>query len=87
MSIYRRFKNKQHLWKCDICGKIDFWSDDWSYYGSIIHQETCPGELPCSCSEKCKKELQEKINAGDIQLPILRNEVAGAVIIKKRIGY
>ena len=74
-------------YKCDICGKIDFWGSSWSSYGSLFHQETCPGDMPCSCSEDCFVEMKLKIKLGQMQLPVLRLNGYHHDVSKKRKGY
>jgi len=41
-------------YRCDNCGKVDSWGDDWMWYGSIKDMEE--GGQQTYCSESCAKE-------------------------------
>ena len=74
-------------YKCDICGKVGFFQDDWRRYSSYAHDETCPLDVPSSCSDDCFALLKEKIDSGIFQLPKLRMTAGGFVVTKARKGY
>ena len=75
-------------WKCDICGKVDFWSNSWFSYGSFAMEETCPEDIPTVCGIECKKEMEKKFSSGEFVLPKLsRIGPVGQKVIKNRQGY
>ena len=44
-------------WKCDGCGKVAPWDDDWSWYGSLKDLEDYGAEAEgvlVVCSDDCK---------------------------------
>jgi hypothetical protein len=86
MTIAERLpvRNK---YKCDICGKVDFWDKNWGRYTSIAHDETCPNDVPCACSDKCWTALEKKIDSGEFALPVLRSDPGGFYVSEKQIGY
>ena len=44
-------------YECDICGKIDHWSDGWYWFGSIRQLENSDAStIATVCSEKCRKK-------------------------------
>ena len=56
MEIIEQDKRKQ--WRCDGCGKIDFWGDEWSWYGS--YKMLDDGEIEkikVACSNDCKTKI------------------------------
>ncbi|MCK5132717.1 MAG: hypothetical protein KAR40_11265 [Candidatus Sabulitectum sp.] len=74
--------------KCDVCGKIDFFTSDWSRYSSIMHDETCPDEMPEACSEACKAILMAKLDSGEWKIPLLsRIHAYGCDVKTPRKGY
>ena len=78
---------KRTKYKCDICGKVDFWSNGWSGYGSENHYDECPGDTPNACSDKCFDELMLKIKSKKFILPVLSIDGYVCHVEKKRIGY
>jgi hypothetical protein len=72
------------IYTCTICGKIGFWSESWSYYGSFAILDACPEELVYCCSESCQKIATKKINSGKWRLPIIGKN---GVIKTERKGY
>lgn len=80
-------KQPRQKWVCDACGKEDYWSDTWGYYGSYALAETCPQDLPCGCSDECMKVVTEKITSGEWELPVLRADAGGFYVTRKRKGY
>jgi hypothetical protein len=70
MTILYRLPGR-NKYKCDICGKVDSWSDEWSWYGSEVFLECCPDDIPMACSTKCRMELQRRVLKGSIKLPEL----------------
>lgn len=50
--------NNQRLYQCDICGKIENWTNEWEWFGSYIDQEE--GEpILYTCSSKCRGSITE----------------------------
>jgi len=79
---------KRAKYKCDICGKIDFWGDGWLRYSSMSHDEECPDDVPTACSEKCHEEIKEKIKCREFVLPRLDDSDGYySVVTKQRKGY
>lgn len=79
---------KRSKYKCDICGKVDFWSSEWSRYSSINHDEACPGDMPTACSEKCGHIMMAKINNKEFVLPKLgKISPYSCDVVKERVGY
>lgn len=74
---------------CDGCGKIGHWDQQWSSFGSLAMEETCPDDMPTVCSDKCREILKKKIESGEIRLPVLRLAPSGHywIVSKKRVGY
>jgi hypothetical protein len=53
-------KNKSssmQLHKCSICGKIDWWSDSWVWYGSLSDYDE--GKIIKLCSADCKEKFEQ----------------------------
>lgn len=80
------FSIPRRTYKCTVCRKVGFWDKNWSYYGSLIHAETCPADLPYACSETCRKKVEENIKSGNWEIPKLSTHGGGAVV-KDRRGY
>lgn len=62
------------VYKCDICGRSGQWGDprfDWISYGSILHYDLCPDEVPTVCGEECKAQLEIRLADGRIKLPTI----------------
>ena len=50
--------HNKNLYKCDVCGKIDNWNDDWQWFGSYQDQED--GELLLYiCSIECRGNMTD----------------------------
>ncbi|MEQ3620548.1 MAG: hypothetical protein ABNH42_04315 [Marinobacter sp.] len=77
----------RHKYKCDVCGKVDFWDGSWSRFTSINLDETCPGDVPSACSPECAEEMNRKIDSGEWGLPRLANKGYYCEVIKERRGY
>ncbi|RJP48776.1 MAG: hypothetical protein C4586_08675 [Anaerolineaceae bacterium] len=77
------------FWHCDGCGKEGSWEEGWSWYGSILHLDTCPNDVPVACSDACAKIVQERIDSGQYVLPKpkLRNKKYYSAVVTKRKGY
>jgi hypothetical protein len=79
---------RRRKWTCDACGKTDYWDENWSYYGSIGHMETCTDDLICSCCDSCRDIANAKIESKEWQLPVLRSTgPAGMGVVTPRKGY
>lgn len=74
-------------WICDVCIKEDYWGDNWTRYSSIAHDETCPYDVPCFCSDSCRKIGEQKLKSGEWQLPILIADAGGFTVTHPRKGY
>ncbi len=87
MTIAYRLKRKKYL--CDICGKVDFWDENWSWYGSIAMEEICIDDIPTACSKTCKQELDARISDGRIKLPQIKfsKDYPLGRVTAKRKGY
>ncbi len=75
------------IWKCDICGKGGYWTEEWSWYGSYAHMETCLQDIPTACSAACAQVMKQKIESEEWKLPVLRSRGYYMVVVKKRRGY
>ena len=49
----RRSQSKQLLHCCCICGKLDMWDDNWSWFGSVKDLDD-ESAFPKFCSAGCK---------------------------------
>lgn len=79
---------KRSKYKCDACGKIDFWGKGWKGYGSVGHYDTCPEDVLASCSDECRAVILVKIKTREFILPELgRIYEAGADVVSERVGY
>lgn len=86
MTVAHKLKAR-NKYRCDICGKEDFWSPGWSRYSSFAHDEACPDDVPTVCNDQCKAELDARIKDGRIELPKVRIEPRGCVVSKPGRGY
>lgn len=84
--IHKLNRNK---YKCDVCGKIDFWSDSWWWYGSEAMCEVCNEDVPTLCSDQCFKEFRMHMAKGMVRLPKLRKHKNKMDYVKvtEREGY
>ena len=41
-------------WTCDVCGKVDTWTDEWRWFSSFRIEENC-GCKVVACSPECRK--------------------------------
>jgi len=78
---------EQRLYTCLVCGKKEYWNDDWRRYSSIAHDEACPHDVPVACSEKCMVEVMIKIKSGAWKLPMLAVDAGGFRVSHKQTGY
>lgn len=74
-------------YRCDACGRVDVWGPDWSFFGSIILEETCPDLLPHVCSEACREIADAKLASGEWKLPVLSRDKYHPVLRRPQIGY
>lgn len=82
------FRHGEKLkYKCDVCGKVDFWQPGCSTYSSIQLEEVCPWDLPTACSEECCKVMIAKIKSGEWELPVVGGSSYLPRVVKQRVGY
>ncbi|HSH24946.1 MAG TPA: hypothetical protein VLA13_05350 [Massilibacterium sp.] len=77
------------IYTCDICGRSSEWDKNWSRYSSILMDEVCPDLVPHVCSDRCRDELDAKIESGEIKLPVLRKP-HGAIhsrVVEDKVGH
>lgn len=85
---YRKSKYLHRTkYKCDICGKIDYWDEGWSSYGTLALQETCPEDIPNACSDECYEQVEKNIETGKFKLPVLKDDTYYFTVVKERVGY
>jgi len=77
----------KRLYRCDICKKVDYWGDNWVQYGSIIMAEEIPQDMPTMCSEDCKEVFEQKLENGEIQVPVVTPRGYQVTIKGERKGY
>ena len=69
--------NSKRLYKCDVCGKVENWNNEWQWFGSYKDQEDGKPILYV-CSVKCRGnmtdfaatnllKLKKKANCFDLQ--------------------
>lgn len=87
MKILNGGGGTRRVYACTVCGERGFWDENWSYYGSIALADTCPADLPYSCSTACKEVVDQNIKSGKWVLPKLRMTPGGGVVTKGRKGY
>ena len=76
---------KNHLHKCDICGKIEPWLDSWSWYGSYAQQEEVG--VPEVCCDECAAELKRRLKTGEVKIPTVMLHGRNVTIKGERAGY
>lgn len=74
----------KRVYTCTVCGKQGFMDENWSFYGSLIHEEACPRDLIYCCSEDCQKEATKKINSKKWLLPLIDKH---GDVVRERKGY
>lgn len=48
-------------WTCSHCGKSDFWSESWGYFGTMECTKCSVADIDfVACSDECMKVLAEK---------------------------
>lgn len=62
------------LHQCSICGHVDAWGPEWSYYSSLALEDAAPYLAPRVCSKKCADELQKRMDAKTIILPKINSK-------------
>jgi hypothetical protein len=79
----------KNRYRCDGCGKEDWWGESWGSYGSIVLAETSPHDLLTSCSPECEVVVMKKIRSGEYVLPKLKKASDGIHhdVIEDRRGY
>ncbi len=74
-------------WKCDECGFIGFWTDQWWSYGSVLMVDEIPDDVPTLCSDLCKEQFEARRKSGEIEVPRVKPHGYSVRIIGKRRGY
>jgi len=79
----------KRIYVCNACGHEGKWGDGWSCYGSILHMEICPDDLPVACSAECASVIDNKVKSGEFVLPRLRMSMGGYCfdMVSERKGY
>jgi hypothetical protein len=72
------------VYTCTVCGKEGFWDKNWSFYGSVVHTESCPKDLIYYCSKGCHKTAIEKVKNKEWGLPVINRY---GFIVMERKGY
>ena len=76
------------VWKCDVCGRVDLWNDDWHFFGSVLFEDSMPAEeYPTLCSENCRKAFDAGLKNGSIEVPRVKPHGYSVRVIGKRRGY
>lgn len=44
---------RQH--SCSMCGFVGPWTDEWSWFGSMLEYDEYPERLIRACSSRCKR--------------------------------
>jgi len=58
------YKVSDRLYTCDVCGKVEHWTQDWQWYGSFLLLDDRKPIFK-ACSEDCRK------NAGGVRSALL----------------
>ncbi len=77
----------KRIHKCTICGNEGHWDDNWTWFGSLDHQDTCPEDLPNSCSEPCRLKLEKKIDSKEFVLPVISSHGYNSHVVEDKKGY
>jgi hypothetical protein len=58
MRVVYSHSEKRWVWRCDVCQKQGFWSDEWQWFGSMHDAErgAHAENIVSICSEACKAE-------------------------------
>lgn len=62
----RLFKTDRAIWTCSICGRVDHWGPDWSWFGSLSDKKTGhePNVMAVLCSGACQAKHAHGKQAG-----------------------
>lgn len=82
-----KINGPNNRWKCDGCGREDWWGPGWRVYGSGLHEDTCPFDMPAACCDECSKVVLERIVEKQYVLPKLSNKGYYSVVVEPRKGY
>lgn len=75
-------------YKCNVCGKVDYWGDGWVSFGSLLMGDCCPEDIPNACADECEREMLRKFKSGEMALPVIDDTNPYALrVIKERQGY
>lgn len=76
----------KQIYICDGCGR-EWDGSGGMLYGSILHMETCPDDLPIACCKTCVEIVRARVRSGEYQLPKLINHGYYCDVVKPRSGY
>ena len=85
--IVHKFSNGTTKYQCDVCGKVGFWGDNWTWYGSLTDEDTCPHLVPHMCSDKCRAVAERKIKTHEWELPVVSRRGHSTRISRQSKGY
>lgn len=75
------------LYRCEVCHKVEWWTDEWRWFGSLLDQENNPLDIPTLCSEKCQVEFEARMKAKLVQLPTHKKRYGQYYVDRERVGY
>lgn len=85
MTLAHRYPNGKVRWKCDVCGKEDFWNRSWWTYGDI--DGSLGDEAPTLCSDDCRDDFNTKMKLGIIEVPEITHRGYTTTEKGERRGY
>ncbi len=58
---HRQTSRSRAKYECDMCGKIDHWSNNWFWYGSMkqLDQMYEGSKIITVCSNKCREKHEQ----------------------------
>lgn len=87
MTLVKR-ESEKRVWKCDICGEVNYWGDSWRTYCSIADLDALPQEdIPTLCSDECQKMFETRLKSGDIRMPKVSNRGYTFSVKGEKRGY
>lgn len=76
-----------HRFKCDQCGSVGEWGDDWHWFGSFALSEEAPSLIIHTCTDLCTEKMEARIERGEVKQPVAKLCGYACKIIGARIGY